>query len=161
MNFKEWMKLIIPIVSNGIILWGIQLIIMHKIEQKNSSDQIKNEVYRKNLSLIEKGLRSCRELTSAMVNQDDDNDITLGAINNAINQLRDDIRNLYFFYDDYHIIIDEDIECKKMYTELNDRFVEAVTHWDDTKTVIAFLRNCEKLLHNIMNSTLKHIYMVD
>lgn len=160
MNTQDWISLFVSVVLNGIFLWGVQYIIMHNVEKRSRFDQIKSEVYRNNLLLIENGIATCRELMSVIANCDEHNKIA--EMDKVVSQLRDDFRKLLYFYQDYHLVIDEDKHCKEMYQNLNTRFLEAMENWTNPENgiLLQFLKDSEPLLRSIMDATLKHIYMI-
>lgn len=160
MDTKAWIELLVNILGNGVVIWGVQYVIMKRVEKRNNYSQIRNEVYQKNLVLIENGLASCRALTSAMVNSAEEEKIT--NMKECVENLREDFRKLYYFYEDYHAIIDADVRCKEKYSVVNARFVEAIQNWDneDGDILLDFLKDSEDILHSIMDATLEHIYGV-
>lgn len=155
MEKKDWILLLVPIIINGGILYWFQLYISEKIKKAGARKEIVKKIYEDYLSLVDKALKSFRIALKVYVNSKGNKREELEVSNNAVSQLRDDIRELLFYYEDYTYVIGnvEELDCK--YKELYEKFSEFNS--GKSKDAITFFRNGKVLLQEILTITLRKI----
>lgn len=155
MGKRDWILLLVPIVINGGILYWFQLYISEKIKKNNAKKELIKNIYEDYLVLVNKALKSFRITCTILVNSKGRERQEIDTFNNAVSQLRDDIRELQFYYKDYKYIVGnvEELACK--YEVLNEEFLKFNS--GKTEDAITFLKVGEALLQDVLEITLKNI----
>lgn len=158
MELKDWLLLFIPIIFNGFLIWIFQYIIEKRIEQQITFRTLRQEIFKTYLEKITQSISACHNLYSAQSEATDDNNESLNDLEVALQNLRIHIRELYFYFDTYKIVLSSNENVKSKHIILKNRFKEWVLNWGNIEIQLSFVHDCEDILQSIMDEGLKYIY---
>lgn len=152
MEIKDWILLLTPIVINGVVLYWFQLIISEKIKKSDARKELVKSIYEKYLTLTDRALKSYRETKVVLINSKNEDVINFNTIQN---QLRDDVRNLQYYYQDYRCILGKEKALNDKYERLNRIFIKSNS--GNVEYMIEFLKEGEMVLQDILETTLSNM----
>ncbi len=153
MELKDWMLLFIPILFNGILIWGFQFKLKYDFERKETYRKLQEQIFNTYVEKISKSIESNRKVISAVVNKEEDD-----CLKENIYDLRDDIQNLIYYYEMYVVILSTNDNVVNEYKKLKTKSQEWMENWNNNNIQISFLNDCKKMLQCIMDECLKYIY---
>lgn len=160
MDLKDWLLLFIPIIFDGFLIWVFQYLIKKRIEQKTTFRTLREEIFKTYLDKITQSISACHSLYAAQADASVDNDDSLNNLDNALKNLKLHIRELYYYFNTYKVILSTNESVTSKHTVLKNRFEEWILNWDNGEIQLSFIRNCEDILQSIMDEGLKYIYGV-
>ncbi len=158
MELKDWLLLFIPILFDGFLIWIFQYIIEKKIEQHTTFRSLREEIFKTYLEKITQSISACHNLYSVQAEATVNNNELLNNLDIALQNLKAQVRELYYYFDTYKIVLSTNKNVLSKHTVLKNRFEEWVFNWNDSEIYISFVHDCEDLLQSIMDEGLKHIY---
>ena len=160
MELKDWLLLFSPIIFDGFLIWIFQYIIEKRIEQKVTFRTLREEIFKTYLDKITQSISACHNLYAAQAEATVDNNESLNNLDIALNNLKSCIRELYYYFDTYKIVLSTNESVTSKHTVLKNRFEEWVLNWDNSEIQLSFIHDCEDILLSIMDEGLKYIYEI-
>ncbi len=158
---KDWAVLLIPIFSNGFLIWMFQYLISKRQEHVDRYSKLREEIFRDYLKRVEAAIVVFKETTAAHGNAHDNPTKTnIKVLADSFTKLKRTILAVAEYFSTYKIVLSTSNEIEKAHANLYSAFSEWVLS-DDPTIFTKFYMNCEPLLQNIMDLTLKHIYGID
>lgn len=136
------------------MIWIFQLAIKNKIDRQEAFRTLREDVFKKYIDKTTESISSCRNLYTVVANPGENN----AALELAIQDLRKNIRELYFYFETYQVILTTNDKVAAKHKILKEKFEEWCSQGNDVKALISFMQNCKELLQNILNESLKYIY---
>lgn len=158
MELKDWLLLFIPIIFNGFLIWLFQYTYKNRMEQQATFRALREDIFKKYIEKITQSILACKNLYSAQSDAKIDNDKSLKKLYIALYDLRMSIRELYYYFETYKIILSTNDNVASKHDILKKRFEEWVSNWYDFATQNNFIHDCEDILQDILNESLKYIY---
>lgn len=155
---KDWILLLVPIISNGLLVWFLQHMIQLWLKRNEKCSDLRDDIFREYISKIIKAKSACRALSTARGEAKITND--LSALDNAVITLRSTILELCEYYDDYAAVLSTDRRVQKEYIILKNRFEQWVFNWENVDIACDFLKDCEMILQDILDRCLTHLYRI-
>lgn len=153
MELKDWILLFIPILFNGILIWIFQFMLKSFFEHKEFYKKLREQIFNVYIEKLSECIELNRKVTFSVVNSSDNNDLEQN-----IYKLRDNIRNLLFYYEMYTVILSTNDKVANEYSKIKIRYMEWIENWNNNNIQISFLKDCGIILQSIMNECLKYIY---
>jgi len=161
MEIKDWIVLLIPIFSNGFLIWMFQYLINKRQEHVDRYSKLREEIFRDYLKRVEAAIIIFKEITVAQGRaHDDPTETNLEILGESFTKLKRTILAVVEYFNTYKIVLSTSNEIEKAHKNLYSAFSEWVLSNDPT-VYLDFYKNCESLLQNIMDLTLKYIYGID
>lgn len=157
MELKDWLLIFIPIIFNGFLIWIFQYIFKNRMERQGAFRILREEIFKMYIKKITQSISSCRNLYSAQADATDDNDESLENLDVVLRNLKSDIRELYYYFETYKIVLLTNENVALKHAALKSRFEEWVLNWNDSEIQISFIHDCEDILQSIMDEGLKYI----
>lgn len=157
MELKDWLLLFIPIIFNGFLIWIFQYMFKNRTERQEKFRILREEIFKLYIEKIAQSIAACRDLYAARADATVDNDESLKTLDTALQNLKSEIRDLYYYFDTYKIVLSTNDKVNSKHTILKERFEEWILNWDDGKIQVSFFHDCEEILQSIMDEGLKYI----
>lgn len=158
MELKDWLLLFIPIIFNGFLIWIFQYMFKNRMERKETFRVLREEIFKEYIEKITQLISACKNLYAAQASAIVDDDETLENLDIALQNLKTKIKELYYYFDTYKIVLSTNGKVKSKHTALKERFEEWVLNWNDGQIQISFIRDCENILQSILDEGLRYIY---
>lgn len=158
MALKDWLLLFIPILFDGFLIWLFQYIVGKRIEQKITFRTLREEIFKTYLEKITQSISACHNLYTAKSEATVGDNESLNDLDIALQNLRTYIRELYYYFDTYKIVLSTNENVLATHNILKSRFEEWVLNWNNSEIQLSFIHDCEDILQSIMNEGLKYIY---
>ncbi|MFT9232521.1 MAG: hypothetical protein ABF515_07825, partial [Bifidobacterium sp.] len=149
---------VIPIVSNGILIWVFQFMVSEKLNSEKEFEKLRQEIFSEYLSKIQCAITSMRNLYTAQGEAKANEAESRAELDNAVQSLRANVREIYYYFEDYKVVLGTNAYVASQHRVLQERFENWVINWEDSDTFMDFIHACEDMLHNIMDATLHRIY---
>lgn len=160
MELKDWLSLFIPIIFNGLLIWIFQYIIKNRIERQMAFRTLREDIFKIYIEKITQSIFACRNLYSAKANTTVGDDESMKNLDVALHELRTSIRELYYYFETYKVVLSTNGSVASKHFELKSKFEEWVLNWNNSEIQISFIHDSENILQNILNEGLKHIYAI-
>lgn len=158
MELKDWLLLFIPIIFDGFLIWIFQYIVGKRIEQKITFRTLREEIFKTYIEKITQSISACHNLYSTQAEATVDNNESLNNLNIALQNLKTCIRELYYYFDTYKIVLSTNENVSSKHNVLKNRFEEWVLNWNNSEIQLSFVHDCEDILQSIIDEGLKYIY---
>ncbi|GEM_PF-3133514 len=160
MSERDILTIFIPIITNGIFLYILQLHITRKLSKVEEVRVFKKGIYDEFFKCADKVLKTYRELIYILVNQtkEEDSEEYVAKFNDKYKQLSNEIRELKNYLEDYSLIIDKGSSIHAECSLLVDKF--NTTKKNSVDNSITFLKEGEEMIRNVRNEVLKMILSI-
>lgn len=119
---------------------------------------MREEIFKTYIEKITQSISACHNLYSAQTEATVDNNEFLNNLDFALQNLRACIRELYYYFDTYKIVLLTNENVSSKHNVLENRFEEWVLNWNNTEIQLFFIHDCEDILQSIMDEGLKYVY---
>lgn len=160
METKDWIILLLPIFSNGLLIWMFQYFINRRQDRSDRYHTLREEIFRTYLQKVETTIRSysafsvaASSLASNQLKENRDE------LNSSYAALVRDALEVWEYFKMYEVVLSTSAQVAQAHRDLNDTFERWVLS-DDMSVALSLCKNCEDLLRRVMKLTLEHIYGV-
>lgn len=160
METKDWIILLLPIFSNGLLIWMFQYFVNRRQNRSDRYNTLREEIFRTHLQKIEVAIRSYNEFSVAVgAFKDDRSKVRRDEWNRCYSILRRNVLEVWEYFKLYEVVLSTSAQVAQAHKNLNDAFEKWVLA-NDPDVEFDFCKRCEGLLRRVMELTLEYIYGV-